>query len=60
MTDPKFTVNTIVNGKHYGRFAIVGHRWSDQIGERIYGVIQVNEMGEKISREMNLTESCLA
>jgi hypothetical protein len=58
--EPKFATNTIVNGKHYGRFAIVGRRWSAAVGEYIYGVVEVDARGIKRSREMNLVESCFA
>lgn len=39
---------------------VIGSRWSDVVGERIYGVFQIDNNGNKISNEMNLVESCLA
>ena len=58
--EAKFLPGYSVNGKHYGRFVIIGSRWSDAIGEYIYGVFQIDSEGNKVSREMNMVESCLA
>ena len=57
--EPKHAIGATVNGKHYGRFAIVGRRWSETVGEYIYGVFQVDPDGNKVSAEMSLVESCL-
>ena len=56
---PKFEVNTIANGAHYGRFSIVGRRWSESVGEFIYGVFQIDGQGNIVSREMNMVESAM-
>jgi len=56
----KFAVHQAVNGKHYGSFVVMGHRWSETVGEHIYGVIQMNDKGEPVSREMSMVESCFA
>ena len=62
MNDPKFNLNTIVNGKNYGTFAIFGRRWSEVVGEWIYEVRQINNAQEQklVSKGMNLVESCFA
>jgi len=58
--EAKYLPGYEVNGKHYGRFVVIGSRWSDVVGERIYGVFQIDNNGNKISNEMNLVESCFA
>ena len=58
--EAKYLPGYEVNGKNYGRFVVIGSRWSDVVGERIYGVFQIDNNGNKISNEMNLVESCLA
>ena len=58
--EAKYLNGHYVNGKHYGRFVVIGSRWSETVGEYIYGVFQVDSDGNKISNEMNLVESCFA
>lgn len=58
--EAKYLPGYEVSGKHYGKFVIIGSRWSDAVGEYIYGVFQIDNDGNKISNEMNLVESCLA
>jgi hypothetical protein len=60
ITEPKHSTGNTVHGKHYGVFAITGMRWSETVGEWIYGVIQLDQNGNKASREMNMVESCFA
>lgn len=57
--DAKFATHQQVNGKHYGVFVVMGHRWSDTIGEHIYGVVQLNDKNEPVGREINMVESSL-
>jgi hypothetical protein len=57
--EAKFCTHQAVNGRHYGVFVVMGHRWSETVGEHIYGVVQVNEKGKPVSREMNMVESAL-
>lgn len=59
MTEPKFCTHQAVHGVKYGSFVVMGRRWSDVVGEWIYGVVQLNEAGEPVSREMNMVESML-
>jgi hypothetical protein len=59
-SQPKFSNNSIVNGKNYGTFAIFGSRFSELVGEWIYEVRQVNDKQEIISRGMNMVESSFA
>lgn len=59
-SQPKFSNNSIVNGKHYGAFAIFGSRFSELVGEWIYEVRQVNNEQEIISTGMNMVESSFA
>lgn len=58
--EAKYLPGYEVSGKHYGRFVVTGSRWSDAVGEYIYGVIQIDANGNKISNEMNMAESCFA
>lgn len=58
--EAKYPPGYEVNGKHYGRFVVIGSRWSETVGEYIYGVFQIDDNGNKISNEMNLVESCFA
>lgn len=60
ISEPKYGMGEIVNGKRVGKFVIVGRRWSDVMGEYVYGVFQVNEEGRRAKGEMNLVESCFA
>ena len=58
--EAKYLPGYEVSGKNYGRFVIIGSRWSEVIGEYVYGVFQVDANGNKISNEMNMVESCFA
>jgi len=58
--EPKYLPGYEVNGKNCGRFVVIGSRWSDSVGEYIYSVFQIDDNGNKISKEMNLVESCFA
>ena len=58
--EAKYLPGYEVSGKHYGRFVVIGSRWSETVGEYIYGVFQIDNEGNKVSREMNLVESCFA
>lgn len=59
ITEAKFAIHQEVNGIKYGRFVIVGKRWSDVIGEWIYGAFQINEKSEPMRGEVNLVESMI-
>ena len=58
--EAKYLPGYEVSGKHYGRFVVIGSRWSEVVGEYIYGVFQLDQNGNKASKEMNMVESCFS
>ena len=59
-TEPRFGLNRIVKGRHYGTFVTFGRRWAESLGEWIYEVRQLDDNGELIPGPMSLAESCFA
>jgi hypothetical protein len=59
ITQAKFATHQAVNSVKYGSFVVTGHRWSESIGEHIYGVVQIDNHGERIGGEIFLVESAL-
>lgn len=55
----KHAVASIVNGKHYGRFKIVGARFSEALGEFIYTATPIDENGHAVGVDTQVVESCL-